>query len=183
MTNRQRALPRRWLMTDERMGDRLWTAIARLPDGESGIVFRHYATPAEDRRKLARQVAEVCRSRDIMLAIAGDSRLAEEVDSDLVHNPQELGALPFSISAHSLAEAVNARATGAALVFISPVHATRSHPGETALGPHRAADIARAAGVPAIALGGMDEAAFARLPAGVFHGWAGIDTWIGDEKL
>lgn len=182
MSDRQRALPRQWLMTDERIGDRLLAAIARLPEGDSGIVFRHYATADEDRRMLAREVATECRSRDIMLAIAGDYRLAQEVGADLVHNPKGASPLPFSMSVHNVSEAAATRTRGPALIFVSPVHATRSHLGETPLGPHRAAEIAKAAGVPAIALGGMDETAFAAMPPGVFHGWAGIDAWIGDEQ-
>jgi thiamine-phosphate pyrophosphorylase len=62
---------------------------------------------------------------------------------------------------------------------VSPVHSTRSHPGQAPLGPAKALRIARAAGVPAIALGGMDAHKFARLEG--FHGWAGIDAWLGDE--
>lgn len=182
MTNRQRALPRRWLTTDERMGDRLWIAIERLPEGDSGIVFRHYATAEDDRRVLAHAVATECRSRDIMLAIAGDSRLAEETGADFVHNPRAVGTLPFSMPVHDLAEAIAARDTRAAMVFVSPVHATRSHPGKAPLGAHRAGEIAKAASIPAIALGGMNDAAFAALPAGLFHGWAGIDAWIGGEQ-
>jgi thiamine-phosphate pyrophosphorylase len=38
-------------MTDERLGDALWTALRRLPRG-AGIVFRHYATPPAERRAL-----------------------------------------------------------------------------------------------------------------------------------
>jgi thiamine-phosphate pyrophosphorylase len=179
MTNRQTALPRRWLMTDERLGDALWTAIARLPEDDSGIVFRHYATAKDERRRLARAVSKECRSRGIMLAVGGDTKLAEEVGASFVHNPVAVDALLLSMSVHDLVEAAGARARGASLVFVSPVHATRSHPGKTPLGAHCAGEIAQAAGVPAIALGGMNEAAFRALPAGLFHGWAGIDAWIG----
>jgi thiamine-phosphate pyrophosphorylase len=181
MIIRQRALPRRWLMTDERIGDRLWAAIARLPKDDSGIVFRHYAMADDDRRKLAHELAEDCRSRGIMLAIATNSGLAEEVGADLVHNPKTPCALPVSMSVHSLADAAVAQAEEAALIFISPVHATQSHPGQAPLGPRHAAEIARVAAVPAIALGGMNDTAFAALPAGAFYGWAGIDAWIGGE--
>ena len=183
MANRQRALPRRWLMTDERIGDRLWTVIARLPDGESGIVVRHYASAQDDRRKLAHAVAKECRSRGIALAIAGDPKLAEELEADLLHNPAAPSPLRFSMSVHNYEEAVAARSKGASLIFVSPVHATRSHVDTAPLGPRRAAEIAKAADVPAIALGGMHETAFAALPAGVFYGWAGIDAWIGEEKF
>ena len=37
--------------------------------------------------------------------------------------------------------------------------------------------LAEAAGVPAIALGGMDEARGAAAIAASFHGWAAIDAW------
>ncbi|MEJ8630952.1 hypothetical protein P0F65_16040 [Sphingomonas sp. I4] len=45
--------PVTWLMTDERLGDGLWRALARLPPG-SGVVFRHHATP---RRRGGRSIA------------------------------------------------------------------------------------------------------------------------------
>ena len=48
-------LPRLWLMTDERQGDGLFDAIARLPDG-AGIVFRHYSLPESERRALFERV-------------------------------------------------------------------------------------------------------------------------------
>ena len=51
MTARQTAWPRTWLMTDERLGVRLWEAIDRLPS-DSGIVFRHYSLGAAARRAL-----------------------------------------------------------------------------------------------------------------------------------
>jgi len=165
-------------MTDERLESRLWEAIDRLPDGQSGIVFRHYATPAEDRRTLARDIAAACRSRAIALAIARDCVLAAELGAALVHNPDGPSALPISMAVHDMADAARARDRGAALIFVSPVHATRSHPGRQPLGPTHAEEIARSAGVPAIALGGMDEHAFAALSAGAFHGWAGIDAWL-----
>lgn len=177
MAARHTDLPRRWLMTDERLGDRLWTAIARLPEGESGIVFRHYRAAQEEREALARDVARTCAARDITLCVAGDCNLARDVGAMLVHNPNGPCLLPFSMSVHTAEEADHARRRGAALVFVSPVHMTRSHPGRPPLGPAGASRLALEAAVPAIALGGMNDAAFRALPAGVFHGWAGIDAW------
>ena len=181
MTARQRAWPRRWLMTDERLGDRLWSAIAGLPESDAGLVFRHYATPRAEREALARRVAEACRTRRIVLAVGGDLDLAQRLDAHLVHNPAGATALPFSRSVHTLDEAREARRAGAALVFVSAVNATRSHPGRPPLGTAAALQLAQAAGVPAIALGGMSAATFATLPAGAFHGWAAIDAWVSDD--
>ena len=178
MTTRQREWPRQWLMTDERLGDRLWEAMDRLPAGQSGIVFRHYATGPSKRADLAAEVANVCRKRGLMLAVAGDETLAKALDADLLHNPPHPTRLAFSQAVHSVEEAAAARTAGAALVFVSPVFATRSHPGQEALGIDLASRIARATGAPAIALGGMNAEKFALLQREGLHGWAGIDAWI-----
>jgi len=179
MGARQHTWPRLWLMTDERLGDRLWSAIDRLPSHDSGIVFRHYSLADEARRALGHRVATIAANRGITLAVAGDPNLAVRLGANLVHNPpQRPCPLPFSRSVHSLAEARSIRADGAALVFVSPVHETNSHPGQPALGASLASEIAEAAGVPAVALGGMNAQNFADLPSGGFYGWAGIDAWI-----
>jgi thiamine-phosphate pyrophosphorylase len=168
-------------MTDERIGEELWTAIDRLPR-KAGIVFRHYLTPPHERATLAGRIADICRPRGLVLAIASDIELARTLKADLVHNPPEPpNDLPFSRAVHSLEEAREAKAAGAALVFVSPVYPTRSHPGRTPLSRPAALRIAKAAGVPAIALGGMDARKSARLEREGFYGWAGIDAWLGDK--
>ena len=183
MTARHKDWPRQWLMTDERMGDRLWAAIDRLPIKHSGIVFRHYGTPPQVRATLARRVADICHRRSLALAIAADEELARTLGADLVHNPAEppMG-LPFSRSVHSMEEAEAAARDGAALVFVSPVRPTRSHEGRKPLGRALALRIARAAGVPAIALGGMDAYKAHGFIRDGFYGWAGIDAWLGGES-
>ena len=179
MTTRQTEWPRAWLMTDERMGARLWEAIDRLPIKHSGIVFRHYATPPDVRTQLGGRIADICHRRGLVLAVAGDVELARTHGADLVHNPAELPVdLAFSRPVHSLAEAEAARAEGAALVFVSPVRATRSHPGQKPLSNSLARRIVQAAGAPAIALGGINERNFPRYEREGFYGWAGIDAWL-----
>ena len=91
--------------------------------------------------------------------------------------------LPFSRSVHNDAEARLAKADAAALVFVSPVFPTRSHPGAPALGIDEAGRLARIAGVPAIALGGMDRERFAALAERGFYGWAAIDAWLNQVRL
>jgi thiamine-phosphate pyrophosphorylase len=177
MNARHHSWPRIWLMTDERMGNRLWEALERLPEG-AGIVFRHYSLPREAREGLAAKLAETAHRRGLALAIAGDGELARRVGAKLVHNPAGNPGLPFSVPVHSAQEAEAARSAGAELVFVSPVYATRSHPGREPLGAQRAAEIARAAAVTAIALGGMDAQKFALLDREAFYGWAAIDAWL-----
>src|SRR5438477_5113612 len=63
-----------WLFTDaERLPDPL-SAAARLPKGLCGIVLRHDGVPG--REALARALARICRSRRLVLVVAGDARLA-----------------------------------------------------------------------------------------------------------
>nr|WP_294851530.1 thiamine phosphate synthase [uncultured Sphingomonas sp.] len=174
-----RTWPRRWLMTDERMGDQLFAAIRRLPRG-SGVVFRHDRLPGAERARLARSVARLCRRRGLMLAVARDSMLARRVGADLVHQPTRFpGLLPISRSVHNANEAAQARRYRTALVFVSPLFPTNSHPDRPSLGWKYGAELARIAGVPAVALGGMNESGLADAAMHGFIGYAGIDCWLG----
>lgn len=156
-------LPRRWLMTDERMGECLWEALARLPRG-SGVVFRHYSLPDPARRTLFARVAKIARRRRLMLVRGG------------IEHGRHRAALTAPV--HSRREAVAAARAGARLLFVSPVHVTRSHSGARALGRVRLGLTIRGLDVPVIALGGMDEARWCALkPLGVY-GWAAIDAWL-----
>lgn len=178
--SRHVTLPRIWLMTDERQGAALWTALARLPRG-AGIVFRHHATPPEARRALYERVRRLARARGLVLVLAGTAARAARWRADGAHGPARGGArrtargLLRTMPVHDAAQARAARRAGADLAFISPVRATRSHPGARPLGALRFALLAGAAGVPAIALGGMDAMRAESLPR--CYGWAGIDAW------
>jgi len=113
----------------------------------------------------------------LLLAVSRDAGLARRLGAALVHNPAgPPGLMPFSRSVHDAAEA--RLVAGAALVFVSPVFPTASHPGAPHLGIEEAGRLRRLSRVPAIALGGMDERKFARLRARGFDGYAGIDCWI-----
>lgn len=165
-------LPQIWLMTDERIGDSLWRALARLPRG-SGVVFRHYGLAPTERRALFARVVKIARRRGLVLVRAGTERLGRGADG--VHGRRGPGLRTFA--AHSRREAVAAMRAGADAVFVSPAFATRSHPGARALGRVRLGLMIRGLRVPAIALGGMDAQRAAGLqPLGVY-GWAAIDAW------
>ncbi|HEY0148042.1 MAG TPA: thiamine phosphate synthase [Allosphingosinicella sp.] len=166
--HRRQSLPRSWLFTDERMGERLFGAIERLPHG-AGLVFRHYALPAEERRALWERVRTAGRAKGLTLIAAGPALPG----ADGCHNRS--GAGIRTSSAHSLREIRAAERAGADLIFLSPVFATSSHPGAQVLGPRRFALLAHQTKVPVVALGGMDAAKARDL--GGAHGWAGIDAW------
>ncbi|MBW0143950.1 thiamine phosphate synthase [Sphingomicrobium clamense] len=164
-----------WLMTDERLGRRLFEAIDRVPAG-GGVVFRHDRTAGRER--LAAQVADHCRKRGLALSVAGDEALARAVGAQMVHRPVGATDLPISLPVHDERQARIANERRAALVFVSPVYSTRSHLDAPALGPERAVELARLCEAPAIALGDMDAKKFRALPEGVFAGWAGISAFL-----
>lgn len=172
MPHRQPPIPVLWLMTDERLGDGLWAALRRLPQG-SGVVFRQYATPARERRMLFSRVVRIARARGLVVVRAGKRAGFGE---DGVHgNARGCGQGLRTAPAHDRREAVSAVRRGADLLFVSPVFATRSHPGTEALGARKARRIALGLPVVVIALGGMDARRFRKLAG--FDGWAAIDAW------
>ncbi len=163
--------PVTWLMTDERLGDGLWAALRALPPG-SGVVFRHHATPPAERRAIHRRVRRIAKARRLVLLVAGGV-----LPGDGVHKSGRTRGMR-SWPVHDHGQAIQGWKAGATLLFVSPVHPTRSHPGAPSLGPARAARIGRGLGLPRIALGGMNAQRFRRL-RGRFQGWAAIDAWAG----
>lgn len=184
MTVNQSQWPQRWLMTDERLGSRLWDAVEQLP-ARAGIIFRHYSLNDVDRLELGRELARVAADGGLVLAVAGNAALAAQLGASFVHNPDGPAGLPCSMAVHDEAQARAAREAGAALAFVGPIHPTRSHPGRLVLGEDHAVRLAKISGCPAIALGGMNEARFAALQSahpGAFHGFAGIDCWLNQAR-
>jgi thiamine-phosphate pyrophosphorylase len=157
-------------MTDERLGEGLWAALRRLPLG-SGVVFRHYATPARERRILFRRVVRVARARGLVVVRAGARAVFGE---EGVHGGVRGSGLRTA-PAHDRREAVAAVRRGAEVLFVSPVFGTRSHPGGKTLGARAARRVSQGLPVVAIALGGMDARRFRKLTG--FDGWAAIDAW------
>src|SRR6187402_67758 len=176
MRSRQ-PLPTLWLMTDARMGDALWDALARLPRG-SGVIFRHYG--ARDRRALFERIRRVARRRGLILLLAGSPREAAAWRADGAHGRsphiRTIRPLLRTAPAHDAREIGTARAHA---ILLSPVFATRSHPGALPLGPVRFGLLARRSALPVIALGGMDARRFRRLTPLGACGWAGIDALTG----
>ena len=170
-------LPRLWLMTDERQGEGLIDAIARLP-GDGGIVFRHYSLPEDERRALFERVRETAGGR--LLLLAGPAAQAQAWGADGSHGSGRGSGLR-SAPVHDHAQIRAAERNGADLLFLSPVYATRSHPQARPLGLARFAWLARRTPLPVIALGGMSQARGKRLASFGAYGWAGIDAW--DERV
>jgi thiamine-phosphate pyrophosphorylase len=163
-------------MTDERQGDRLWPALARLPRG-SGVIVRHYSPPMGERLALAARIRRIARARGLIVIMAGSERLARRVRADGFHQrSRHIGAKRMirTVGAHNAAELRMAERAGADLVFLSPVFVTESHRGAKSLGYARFGLLARQTRIPVIALGGMDARRAKTLRGFGIYGWAGI---------
>ena len=161
----RRKLPPLWLFTDPARMPDLEAAIAALPRGLCGVVFRHDGVAG--RRDLLRRVARLCRRRRLALVVAGSER-------DLPpgagrHLRGGRGARRtrhwLTSSAHDPAEIVRARRAGAEAIFLSPAFTTLSHPDARPLGPTRWANLSRRAGMVPFALGGIDGRTVRSLPS------------------
>lgn len=172
-------LPALFFLTDpERTPDPL-AAVRRLPRG-AAVIYRHFGAPS--RTRVARRLAALCRSRGLFLLISADPELAQSAGAHGVHWPEarlpERRETPgiVTVSAHSATALARARAFGADACVIGPVFPTRSTSGRPPLGVFRASQLARAAGVPAIALGGINKKTAHRLAGRGFAGLAAVDA-------
>ncbi|MBW6399201.1 thiamine phosphate synthase [Roseomonas sp. HJA6] len=170
---RGRKLPVLWLVSDPvRLPDPR-PAAATLPRG-SGVLARGLSAP------VLAGLVRLARRRGLVLLVAGDGRAALRSGSGL-HLPERrvsLGLLPFlrarqagapgallTLAAHGgRTAAARVRRLRPDFVFLSPLFATRSHPGAPALGPLRWGVAARRLGIPAMALGGVAAATAGRVP-------------------
>lgn len=170
-------LPAMWLFTDERLGgDALWQALERFPRG-AGIVFRHYGWPEVERVALLKRVVAFARRRGLIVVGSAISGAPDGVHLSAQSRGRSRGRI-VTASAHDRREVLAAFGRGADLVFLSPVFATRSHPGSRTLGPVRFGLAARGAPGPVLALGGMDVRRARRMVALGGAGFGGIDCWV-----
>ncbi|MFT5329740.1 MAG: thiamine-phosphate pyrophosphorylase [Parasphingorhabdus sp.] len=174
------ALPRIWLFTDERNEAVLEQAILRLPRG-SGIIFRHYHLPEPVRRARFATVKKLARQRGHMLLLAGSPALARRWRADGVHGRMarraDIGGLLHSVPVHDAQEIQQANRSGADIFFLSPIFATRSHPGQRPLNLVQTRRLAALCKGAVIYLGGMDRQRYRRRRNPMTHGWAAIDAF------
>ncbi|WOE75061.1 thiamine phosphate synthase [Alterisphingorhabdus coralli] len=170
-------LPSLWLFTDARNADVLDKAIAGLPPG-SGVVFRHYHLPEQERCGMFAKLMRRHARRDHIWLWSGDAVTARVLHADGCYGssagpPSQRSGL-WLATAHNSMELTMAARRGADGVFLSPVYPTRSHAGGTSLGPMRFAALARHRRCPVYALGGVTRDNWARI-APFCDGWGAID--------
>lgn len=139
--------------------------------GESADGFRELAMIAEALCEpyQAKLVCNTAPANILHCAGAGlhlNSRALLACDSRPIDKSQLLGA-----SCHNAVEVEQARRIGVDYICLSPVAPTSSHPGAPVLGWEKFAALARTAGVPVFALGGMNVD---DIPTAKAHGGQGI---------
>ncbi len=173
---RAKTLPALWLISDARNDAGLARALARLPRG-SGLIYRHYHLDGPERRARFRALRRIARRRGHVVILADSALTARAWGADGIYGaprrlwPRRHGLLHLA-TAHDMGELGLAARLGADAALLSPVFATRSHPGGATLGPMRFRLLARQAALPVIALGGMTRHSARALG---WPRWAAID--------
>ena len=167
-------MPPLLFFTDPQRTPDIEAAARRLPPG-AAIVYRTFGDPGAEIQ--ARRLVELARRRKLRLLIGADAALAARVGADGVHLPERLAAQAprlrhsgwvVTTAAHSPRAARRALAFGADAAVVSAVFPSRSPSAGPPMGPLRLAALARMAGGPIYALGGVnDETASRLLPAGL----------------
>ena len=154
-------------------------ALARhLPRG-AAIVLRLYG--AADAEAQARALKAIARRRGLKLLIGQDHRLARRIGADGVHLPERLAHLAGPLKRANPGWIVTAAAHGHAAariggpdaVVISAAFGSNSPSAGAPLGPIRLALMAR--GVPAYALGGVNNKTARRLLDAGLIGLAAVE--------
>ena len=157
---------------------------SRLPPG-AAVVYRAFG--AKDALARGRRLAKVARRRRLVFLVGADAGLAARLMADGAHMPERDCARARALkrlrpgwlvtcAAHSLPAALAAKRAGADAVVVSPIFESRSPSAGRPLGPLRFAQIARRAGGPVYALGGVNPATARRLIGSGAAGVAAIEA-------
>jgi thiamine-phosphate pyrophosphorylase len=166
-------------------------AVARTLPAGAAIVFRAFGAP--DAEAGARRLLAIARARRLKLLIGGDARLAARIGAHGVHLPERLAhrARPLktarpgwivTAAAHSLGAARRALAAGADATVVSAVFESRSPSAGAPIGPIRLAVLARRAGGPVYALGGVNNETARRLVDAGLVGLAAVEGLLPLEE-
>jgi thiamine-phosphate pyrophosphorylase len=145
------------------------------------VIVRHYSLSEADRSLLFARIRRIARQRGLILLLSGTPEQARQWQADGVYsapNGRRQPRLLFAATAHDLNEIRKAERCGADLVLLSPLFPTRSHPGASALGIGKFAQLLHATRLPVIALGGVRARHRNMIEQIGAYGWAGIDAFI-----
>lgn len=179
----RKALPALLFFTDPARTPDAEAIAARLPPG-SGVVFRAFG--AADAETQGRRLRAITRSGGLKLLVGADAALARRIGADGVHLPERLAHRArrlrrpdwiVTCAAHSPAAARRAKAAGAEAVVVSTAFPSDSPSAGAPMGPIRLARLARLAGLPIYALGGVNNETARRLKDAGLVGLAGVDVF------
>jgi thiamine-phosphate pyrophosphorylase len=170
--------------TDDPVGA-VEAALAVLPRGSTGVQLRQPDLSARELLDRARALRDVCTGFAAPLLINDRADVALASAADGVHLParglsvadaRALGLRVVGISAHSAEDVARAFREGADFAVFAPVYDT---PGKAPVGEGALAEACRAAPIPVLALGGVNESnAFRCVEAGA-RGVASIRSVLG----
>jgi len=136
-----------------------------LHKGLKLVQLREKSYTREALRALALKMLPLMRQHDARLIINGDAELAKEIGADGVQltatQLAELSVRPdvdwCAASCHNVGELRRAEVLGCDFALLSPVLATKSHPGAPFLGWEKFAAAALGSAIPVYALGGLTQ--------------------------
>jgi thiamine-monophosphate kinase len=150
-------------------GDPVAACEGAVRGGATAVLLRDRDLPRGERARLARRLKSITKRYNAALLVHSDARLARDADADGVHldgtaGPREVAAARraagrsrlVGVSCHSAGEVRRAERAGADYAFLGPVLPTRSHPGAPGIGFAALAEARRGAGIPVVAIGGME---------------------------
>jgi thiamine-phosphate pyrophosphorylase len=115
-----------------------------------------------------------------MVFLAGSPEMAQRWRADGVHGHivrrSTIGGLLHSAPVHDVRQIQQTNRSGADIFFLSPVFATRSHPGQRPLNPVQLRYLAGLCNGTVIYLGGMNRQRYRTRKNHRAHGWAAIDA-------
>lgn len=174
------ACPRLLLITDHARyaGDGFFDCVeAALRGGVDAVMAREKQMDSARLLSFCSRLRELTRRYKARLIVHTQADVALAVGADGVHvASSEAGELPsmrtwlgearmsLSVSCHDAAQLQSATAAGADFALLSPVFPTASHPCMPHLGVQRFCELARAAPLPVIALGGITAENRGQLP-------------------
>jgi thiamine-phosphate pyrophosphorylase len=140
------------------------------------VIFRHDALAPEGRSLLARRTRDRVHERGHLFLMArGDM---EGADGAHAAGPGEgIRTAPC----HGIDELAEANGWADA-AFLSPLFATRSHPGKPPLTRREATAMAQASRTPLFGLGGMNEVTSRLLEGAPFYGFGAIEAFVAEPE-
>jgi thiamine-phosphate pyrophosphorylase len=159
----------------------------QLPRG-AAVIFRPFGRV--EPLAQAPALRALARARDLVFLVGADEALAARLKADGVHLPERLmpsaAALRrrrprwlITAAAHNGRALAKAARLGLDVALVSVVFPSNSSSAGGAMGPLRFAATARSAGLPVIALGGVDARTARRLVGTGAHGLAAIGGLLG----